>query len=455
MASAPPLLLTYYADDFTGSTDALECLVRAGIRTVLFLNPPSPADLARYPGLGAIGVAGLTRSLAPDAMEVALRPAFSALRALGSRHVHYKICSTFDSSPTVGSIGRAIDLGAEIFPGPIVPLLVATPPLGRFCVFGQLFARYGNGSIGTIHRLDRHPAISHHPVTPMTEADVRLHLSHQTKKRVGLLNVLDLERPAGETTAAVGALISSGHDVLLIDGLNANHLLRAGEQIDRLADHAPLFSVGSSGIESALTAAWTAQAASSAVSGSRSPVSGSRSPASGSALTSPPPATRGLASPLLAVSGSCSPVTVEQIEWALAHGFTGIAWEPKADQSSLVAAAVAALRTGRNVVVYTHLGGSVTALPSHELGTHLGRLTRAILSSVRLTRLAVAGGDTSSYVARALGIESLEWVAPLLPGAPWCRAHATDSPVHGLEVIFKGGQVGPPDSFGIIARGHL
>ena len=447
MRSEPPLLLAYYADDFTGSTDALECLVRAGIRTVLFLEPPTPADVARYPGLGAVGVAGLTRSLAPDAMETILRPAFCALRALGARHVHYKICSTFDSSPTVGSIGRAIDLGAEIFPGPIVPLLVATPPLGRFCVFGHLFARYGNGSVGTIHRLDRHPAISHHPVTPMTEADVRLHLAQQTRKRVGLLNLLDLERTPGDTTAAAEALISSGHEVLLIDGLNANHLLRAGEQIERLAGHVPFFSVGSSGIESALTAAWTAQAA-------PSEASRSCTPAAHSGITAPPRSPLSPESPLLAVSGSCSPVTVEQIEWALAHGFTGIAWDPKADLTSLAATAVAALRNGRNVVVYTHRGGTVTALPSDELGTLLGQLARAVLAEVKLNRLAVAGGDTSSYVARALGIQSLEWVAPLLPGAPWCRAHATDSPADGLQVIFKGGQVGPPDSFGIIAGSH-
>jgi hypothetical protein len=37
--------------------------------------------------------------------------------------VHYKVCSTFDSAPHIGSIGHAIDIGARIFggwtPGPI------------------------------------------------------------------------------------------------------------------------------------------------------------------------------------------------------------------------------------------------------------------------------------------------------------------------------------------------
>ena len=59
------LLLTFYGDDFTGSTDALEQLTLAGIRTALFIIPPTPAQLKKFPGLQAIGVAGKTRSLAP------------------------------------------------------------------------------------------------------------------------------------------------------------------------------------------------------------------------------------------------------------------------------------------------------------------------------------------------------------------------------------------------------
>ena len=35
-----------------------------------------------------------------------------------------------------------------------------------------------------------------------------------------------------------------------------------------------------------------------------------------------------------------------------------------------------------------------------------------------MRRLCIAGGDTSSYAARALGIEALEMIAPLTPGAP-------------------------------------
>jgi hypothetical protein len=123
------LLLTFYGDDFTGSTDALEQLTLAGIRTALFIAPPTPEQLREFPRLQAIGVAGRTRSLAPDAMERELKPALIALKKLGARHIHYKICSTFDSSPTVGSIGRVMDVAAKIFSAPFIPLLVAARTL--------------------------------------------------------------------------------------------------------------------------------------------------------------------------------------------------------------------------------------------------------------------------------------------------------------------------------------
>src|SRR5215468_7269728 len=102
------LLMTFYGDDFTGSTDALEQLTLAGIRTALFIEPPTPKQLARFKNLQAVGVAGMTRSLAPAAVERELRPALKAHKALGAPHAHYQVGSTYDSSPKIGSNGRAI-----------------------------------------------------------------------------------------------------------------------------------------------------------------------------------------------------------------------------------------------------------------------------------------------------------------------------------------------------------
>ena len=420
------LRLAYYADDFTGATDALESLARAGLRTRLFLDPPSAAQCA---GLDAIGVAGLTRALAPDAMEAALRPAFAALRALGPRHVHYKVCSTFDSSPSVGSIGRAIDVGADIFGGPTVPLLVAAPALGRFCAFGNLFARYGIGGAGAIHRLDRHPSVSKHPVTPMTEADLRAHLAKQTSKSIGLIDVTDLERSPEEGAAALQKLIAVGSGVVLFDGLNSAHLLRVGALIDGLVGTAPLFSVGSSGVGAALTAHWGSSPRSVA-------------------------ATSASATPLLVVSGSCSPVTGGQIDHALANGFTGVAFDPaSADSAPALATATAALHSGRSVVIYSSRGQAGAPVSAEKLGARLGQLARELIARTSLKRLVVAGGDTSSYAGRALGVESLEMLATLAPGAPLCRAGAPGLPADGIEIVFKGGQVGAPELFGTALRG--
>ena len=172
MPAAPRV--AFYGDDFTGSTDALECLAAAGLRAVLFTGIPTPEQLARYDGLEAIGIAGNARSLTPDEMEDELPPAYAALRATGAPILHYKVCSTFDSSPGLGSIGRVMDLWrAEAGPGTI-PLVVGAPRLGRHSAFGTLFARHNVD--GTMHRIDRHPTMSVHPSTPMREADMRLHI---------------------------------------------------------------------------------------------------------------------------------------------------------------------------------------------------------------------------------------------------------------------------------------
>src|ERR1043165_5044279 len=132
--------LAYYGDDFTGSTDVLDVLVRAGIPTVLLLTEPTADLLDRFPDARAVGVAGMSRSKSPEWMDQAMPPLFGKLRDLGAPFVHYKVCSTFDSSATVGSIGRAIDCAAAVFQNRCVPLVVGAPALKRYTTFGNLFA---------------------------------------------------------------------------------------------------------------------------------------------------------------------------------------------------------------------------------------------------------------------------------------------------------------------------
>jgi uncharacterized protein YgbK (DUF1537 family) len=165
----------------------------------------------------------------------------------------------------------------------------------------------------------------------------------------------------------------------------------------------------------------------------------------------------GAVSPLLVVSGSCSPVTAGQIAWAQANGFTIVTLDPAAPDVSFASGqAVATMATGHSVVVCTSRGSTSGApVSARILGTALGQIARTVVERAKVRRLVVAGGDTSSYAGRALGIEAVEMIAPLAPGAPLCRAFAPGSPADGLEINFKGGQVGAEDYFGAVARGKI
>jgi uncharacterized protein YgbK (DUF1537 family) len=442
------LLLAFYGDDFTGSTDAMESLARAGLHTVLFLKPPTPAQLRRFPGLRAFGVAGTGRTMTPPQMTRALPPIFRALKASGAPVVHYKMCSTFDSSPRIGSIGKAIDVAQKIFRSPFVPLLVGAPMLGRYCVFGNLFARSGLDS--EPHRLDRHPTMRQHPTTPMDEADLRLHLAKQTRKRVGLLDIVQLESP--NPRGRLSQLLDAGNEIVLFDVLNDRHLPRLGELIGNHANpRDPLFVVGSSCVEYAMTAWWRQRGKLKASPRKSSP--------------RPVPA-------LVVVSGSCSPVTERQIRWALKAGFAEIAVDTAAlvrpqsrapEVNRILKTAALSCSAHRSVIIHTargpndpRLAGTRRALKrlglrsEATLGALLGELLATLLNHTGWTRGVVTGGDTSSFAARALGVEALEFVAPLAPGAPLCRVHARGHPADGREIVFKGGQNGR-DNFFLLA----
>ncbi|MBW7461033.1 four-carbon acid sugar kinase family protein, partial [Paenibacillus sepulcri] len=199
-----PRPLCYYGDDFTGSTDVLEALFRAGLRAVLFLDTPSPEELEeRFAEVDCFGIAGIGRSLPPEAMERELRPIFEVLRSAGAVVVHYKICSTFDSSPGIGSIGRVAEVGRSVFGGRYIPLIAGVPYLRRFTVFGHHFAAGGMD----IYRLDRHPTMSRHPATPMEESDLLLHLQKQTDMPTALMDVVSLDGDLDEARSRLEELI--------------------------------------------------------------------------------------------------------------------------------------------------------------------------------------------------------------------------------------------------------
>ena len=426
-------MLAFYGDDFTGSTDALEFISSAGAKTVLFTEPPTAEQLRSFPDLDAYGVAGKTRALSPDEMERTLLPAFEQMKTTGARHIHYKVCSTFDSSPTVGSIGKAIDCGAKVFGSKIIPLLGGMPALGRYCVFGNLFAKMGTGSNGKIYRIDKHPSMSKHPVTPMNEADLRIHLGKQTNRKIGLIDNVQQKAKKKEWLDHI-----TDAEVVLLDTTNENELMKIGEWLNGQQKRTgQLFSVGGSGIEMALGNYWNDTAALKRVTKWKKIHK---------------------AEPLLVISGSCSPVTAAQIDFAKSYGVEEVTIDAmKVCEAGTIDENVQyqvneLLNQRKNVIVHT--GEKRTQnLSSEKLGTALGTFAKGAVTNTGIRRVVIAGGDTSSYAARAMEIDAVEMIAPLVIGAPLCKAYSRNTNINGLEVNFKGGQVGDEKYFEVLLNG--
>jgi uncharacterized protein YgbK (DUF1537 family) len=147
--------------------------------------------------------------MSPAEMDEQLMPVLAAMSRLPVPLVHYKVCSTFDSSPTIGSIGRVMDLSRSAFGDTAIPIVAATPALGRYCAFGNLFAR--SGTDGRVHRIDRHPIMSVHPVTPMHEADLTRHLGAQTSMPMAGFTLPQFAlRPRGDGGADRGSTPREG-----------------------------------------------------------------------------------------------------------------------------------------------------------------------------------------------------------------------------------------------------
>lgn len=470
------LLLSFYGDDITGSTDAMDALARSGIETVLFLDPPDPETVAaEFPEARAIGIAGRSRSMTPTEMDDELTRAFSALEALDTPLVHYKICSTFDSAPDVGSIGRAIDIGADVFETNPVPVVPAAPPLGRYVVFGNMFA----ADIDDVYRLDRHPTMSDHPVTPMDESDLRRHLGKQTDRSMELVDVRALKDGVKTAVERFDEAVIDGPGVIFFDTLTEDDARTVGSVIwtryvrrrlsrtdgniesesddtakaalSRNTDGPPSFVVGSSGFQYAMADYWESAGIISA------------SPA-----FDPLPAV----DQLVVMSGSASPLTATQIDAAMAAGFADIHINTAAlvdsstaddERERIISVTLDALDSGDSVVIYAAHGPADEAIeatvrraetvadPPEDVGRYIakqqGELLRTILDDADVDRVVVAGGDTCGRVIPMLDIYALQTRFPLAPGTPMCRACADTRRFDGLEIALNGGQLGDEQYF--------
>lgn len=445
-------LVAWYGDDFTGAAATMEVLAFAGLPSMLFLEPPSTEQLARFPDLRGIGVASTARAEGPEWMRTHLPGIFAQLAALKPGLLHYKVCSTLDSSPRVGSIGCAIEIGADLLGATTVPVLVAAPQMRRYQTFGQLFAGHGD----EVFRLDRHPVMSRHPVTPMDEADVAKHIARQSERIRGC--TLTLERMAEETScpAAIEDAFTDEITALAIDSWDAISETIAGQLLWKNRTARP-FVAGSQGVEFALVRHWRN--------------TGALPPAT-------QPAGIGRSDAMVSVSGSVSPTTADQIAWSKANGFASIPFDAslvcrggaaqEKAEARAKAAALTALSEGRDPLIHTAEGpddpavarfratvaatGADIGKVNRQTGEALGRILFDVLSASRARRAVISGGDTSGHATRQLGVYALSVLAPTIPGASIFNAYA-DGPMDGLELALKGGQMGSPDYFGWVRNG--
>jgi uncharacterized protein YgbK (DUF1537 family) len=457
------LLFAYYGDDFTGSSDVMEVLTFNGVPTALFLEPPTQEELDNFrlkyhpqevsARLKAFGVAGVSRTMSPEEMDTALPPLFEAISRIPTSFFQYKVCSTFDSSPQTGSIGHATDLAYEHFPSYFIPLLVGAPFLNRFSLFGNLFARVGEET----YRLDRHPTMSQHPVTPMQESDLRLHLQKQSYRKVNLFDVFALELPQAQRHEKFQRMLNLQGEFMLFDVLNDSHLLHAGELMCGFGEKNGQLLVGSSGLTYAIMLCLQK---------------------AGVIEKPETPASPGRAERVIAIAGSASPATHGQILTAQATGFAGLAMdtlamlEPEArekEKARLFRQALDLLQEGRSIVLYSALGpddpqllqtrarmremGIPEAQASALFAAEQGEILARLIPESGVKRVVVAGGDTSGQVARALGIYALEARMPIAPGAPLCLAHSKLPAIDGLQIALKGGQNGNARYFEAIREG--
>ena len=460
------LLLAFYGDDFTGSTDVLESLSLNGIPTVLFLEEPRPEDVERFEHIRALGIAGTSRSMTPEEMQDELPTIFETLQSLDPQICQYKVCSTFDSSPEIGSIGEAIDIGQDIFDSPFVPVVVSIPSVGargRYVVFGNLYASVGE----TTYRIDRHPTMSQHPVTPMTESDLTRHLAKQTDRTIELFDVLSLEGTDQKNLEEVFSVAIEDTEIVIFDSVNSNHQQKIGHLIGQYCRRHPaggtLFSASSSGLNYALADYW-------------------QSTDVVTPPTSPEPAKE--VEQILVMSGSASPVTRDQIDWARSTGFEGIRLDTPqlVDPDEAVTArekaiddALEALANDKSPLLYAVRGPDDPAIGQTRerleqlgiennrvgalLGSEQGNITREVIRETQLNRVCIAGGDTSGHVTPYLDIFALEFRSSIGPGSPLCRAASREPRFDGLQIALKGGQVqtahAEADYFGAVKRGGV
>lgn len=407
------MLLGAVADDFTGASDLANTLARGGMQTVQFVGVGGDAAADCEAGVVALK----TRSIAPaDAVRQSLEGA-RWLLSQGCRQIVFKYCSTFDSTPQ-GNIGPVAEALLDLTGAGVAVVCPAFPKAGRRLFMGHLF-------VGD--RLLSESGMENHPLTPMTDPDIRRWLRRQTSGEVGHIALDTLRTGSDAVAAAFEAERLAGRRLVVADAVADADLLTLGKA---LAGHRLV--TGGSGIALGLPANFRAQGLLS-----DRPV----------ALPRP----RGAA---VALCGSCSAASRRQVA---AHLETapGLAIDPAEVMSGRISAQSVANWVGQQdgavPIVYSTADPAAVAQAQTAFGKaetaaaiehFFGDLAR-LLADSGTRRIVVGGGETSGAVVEALGVTSLRVGDEIDPGVPALVAERNGD----IGLALKSGNFGGDDFF--------
>lgn len=227
------MLIGVIADDFTGASDIANNLAKG-------VAPEGGLASAQFPGIPTepapdhveAGVISLKSRTAPVAEAVA--ESLAALEWLlkqGCRQIIFKYCSTFDSTPqgNIGPVGEALALAMNARGVVVCP---AFPAVGRTVYQGHLFV---------FDSLLNESGMQDHPLTPMTDPDIRRVLTQQTKRGVGHVAQAVVRNGANSVAEALAEEAHVGNMFTIVDVTSDDDLLTIGEALA----NAPLITGGS------------------------------------------------------------------------------------------------------------------------------------------------------------------------------------------------------------------
>ncbi|MDB5895243.1 MAG: type effector Hrp-dependent outer domain protein, partial [Rhodoferax sp.] len=166
------------------------------------------------------------------------------------------------------------------------------------------------------------------------------------------------------------------------------------------------------------------------------------------------------AGPVLVLAGSLSPITALQVREARSYiriALDAVHLPSPAYRAQMAQEAANLLRAGSSVLACTSSaeGLATHGVPagSRALAEACGAWLSEVLAAAPLGRIGIAGGDTSSLAVQALDAWGLSYLQAVAPGLALCRLHSDMPALDGMEIVLKGGQMGPPDLFERLLHG--